>query len=279
LEVVNMLHAYCGRALLVSATVFLLTIAAQPAEALVYGLDVYTGNGTMNWPLIAGAGRQFGWAKATEGVGFQDNQLGNNETNATANGVLIGAYDFCHPESNSPSSEANYFYSYANSKGAFASGKLIPALDLESGGGGAVVGAANLATWAVDWAQDIKALTGVNPAIYCNQNYADNYLGGDSAISNYPLWIAAYNVTPNLSGSPWSSYTFQQYSSNDVIQGDPASFADADEYPGHLATLVSSYAIGGVAPAGMIVPEPGSVTALIGVGVIGLLRRRGRQSQ
>jgi hypothetical protein len=119
-------------------------------------------------------------------------------------------------------------------------------------------------------------LTGVTPAIYCNQNYAEN-LSSSSGITAYPLWLAAYNVSSPNSGA-WSGsggYTFLQYSSNDVIQGDPASFADADEYGGHLATLVSNYAIGGVAPAGMIVPEPASATAFIAVGIIGLLRRRG----
>jgi len=273
-----MFHGHCGRALFLSALMILLTVAAQPVKALVYGLDIYAGNGTMNWPLIAGAGRQFCEAKATEGVSYEDDQLSNNETNATANGVLIGAYDFCHPEDNTPSAEANYFYNYAKQYGAFNSSKFIPMLDLEDGAGDTIDGASNLATWAVDWCQDVKNLTGVTPAIYCNQSYADDDLGGDSAISNYPLWIAAYNVTPDLTGSPWSSYTFLQYSSHDVIQGDPAEYADADEYGGSLASLVSNYAIGGVAPAGMIVPEPGSVTVLIGVGITGLLRRRGRRS-
>jgi GH25 family lysozyme M1 (1,4-beta-N-acetylmuramidase) len=271
-----MFYSNCGRVLMVSTLMILLTLAAQPVKALVYGLDIYEGNGTMNWPLIAGAGRQFVEAKATEGVSFQDNQLGNNETGATANGVLIGAYDFCHPEDNSPSAEANYFYSFANSKGAFASGKFIPMLDLEDGLGDTEVGASSLAAWAVAWCTDVKNLTGVTPAIYCNQNYAENLENSGTTIANYPLWLAAYNVSSPNTGA-WSSYTFLQYSSHDVIQGDPAAYADADEYGGSLASLVSNYAIGGVAPAGMIVPEPGSVTALIGFGVIGLLRRRGRQ--
>jgi lysozyme len=255
---------------------------AQPAKALVYGLDLYAGNGTMNWPLIAGAGRQFTWVKATEGVGYEDGQLQNNENNGTNNGVLVGAYDFCHPEDNTPLAEAQYFHNFAdgslsgNAFNAFASGKLVPALDLEDGAGDTIVGAANLATWAVDWCQDVKSLTGVNPVIYCNQNYANNYLGGDSAIKNYALWIAAYNVTPAISSSPWGAggYTFQQYSSNTVIQGDPAAFADADEYFNSLASLVSTYAIGGVAPAGMIVPEPSCIALLLGIGTLGLSRRR-----
>ena len=105
----------------------------SPARAIVYGVDVYSGNGTMNWPLIAGGGKDFAMVKATEGVGFQDSKLSQNESNGTAAGLYIGCYDFAHPENNTPVAEADYFVNYAKPLNAFAAGHLDPMLDMETG--------------------------------------------------------------------------------------------------------------------------------------------------
>src|ERR1700693_3999202 len=84
-------------------------IVAGPEPAMAQralGTDVsnYQGPG-INWTSVKNAGVSFAWAKATEGTGFIDADFTINEANAKAAGVPIGAYDFAHPEANTPSAE------------------------------------------------------------------------------------------------------------------------------------------------------------------------------
>lgn len=83
-------------------------VVVRPAQAAVYGLDVYSGNGAMNWPLIAGGGKDLAFVKATEGIGFTDSRLSTNQTQGTAAGLLIGCYDFARPDTNTAVAEADY---------------------------------------------------------------------------------------------------------------------------------------------------------------------------
>jgi GH25 family lysozyme M1 (1,4-beta-N-acetylmuramidase) len=263
------------RAALVAAGI-LSSLVATTARATVYGLDVYAGNGTMNWPLIAGGGKDFSWVKATEGTYYQDANLGTNETNGTAAGMLIGCYDFAQPASYSPTTEADYFINFASSKGAFAAGKLAPALDLETGLGGAVVGASSLSAWAQAWCNEVIAKTGAHPVIYCNQNYASNLT---SAVISNPLWVASYDHNSNPATGPWASATFIQYTSTGRLPGGPSGNVDLDYFNGSLSNLVANYAIGGVAPAAMTVPEPTSAALLASAALfLSRRRRRGRAS-
>src|ERR1035438_5658073 len=57
------------------------------------GVDVssYQG-GSINWMSVKNTGVSFAWAKVTEGLTVNDTTITNNEVNAAAAGVLIGAY-------------------------------------------------------------------------------------------------------------------------------------------------------------------------------------------
>jgi lysozyme len=239
--------------------------AAQGADAL--GLDVYSGNGTMNWTKIAAAGKTFAFVKATEGTDFEDPDLGYNEANGTATGMYIGCYDFAHPELNTPAEEAEYFVDYASQYHAFSAGHMVPALDMETGDG-ASVGTASLSVWCNDWCADVYALTGVHPVIYTGTDFASDYL--NSSVIDNPLWIASPSNNPTTDPSiisPWTQWTFWQYGQG-AVNGDPASVADLDKYNGTLATLVSKEVIS--------VPEPTALGRLI-LGSVALLGRRRRK--
>src|SRR5437764_1452603 len=70
------------------------------------GIDVSHFQGTItasNWTSIHSAGKDFAWAKADEGATntFNDAQFTANMTNGNNAGVLMGAYHFARPETNS----------------------------------------------------------------------------------------------------------------------------------------------------------------------------------
>src|SRR5436189_861173 len=58
------------------------------------GIDVSDYQGNINWTSVKGAGIAFAWTKATEGTGGLQAQFVNNEANAKAAGVPIGAYHY-----------------------------------------------------------------------------------------------------------------------------------------------------------------------------------------
>ncbi len=55
------------------------------------GIDVSSHEGSgIDWQSVTNAGYVFAWAKATEGVGYEDADFVENITNAQAAGVVIG---------------------------------------------------------------------------------------------------------------------------------------------------------------------------------------------
>ncbi len=247
-------------AALTGAAVGLIVVGGNPVLANtssppVLGIDVYAGNGTMNWSQIAANGIQFAWAKGTQGNYYRDAQLDNNETGATANGVYIGTYDFADPTACSPLTEATYFVNYVSAHGTFNTGKLLPALDMESVGS-TINGAPNLTTWINDWAADVYNLSGVHPLLYCSPGF---FNGHGITSTGVPLWEADWTYPSNLSNtgppsnswSPWTTWTFWQYSNKGSVGGDPST-VDLDAYNGNLSQMIANEVIPALAWTGNI---------------------------
>ena len=185
--------------LLFISTLVILSISAR-AQAIL-GIDVSSYQGNITWSQVKNtAGKTFAIAKATEGLTIADAYFVQNETNGNAAGVIMGAYHFAHPESNSAVSEANYFLSIAGPY--IGPGYFPPSLDLEDPSSGPALSSyftsAQLTAWVQTWMTTVQNATGVKPIIYCNGNYA-SWLG--SSLNTYGLWSAdpdgSSTVAPN----------------------------------------------------------------------------------
>lgn len=237
------------------------------------GVDVanYQSN-NVNWASVKAAGYVFAWAKATEGVTFNDADFTINQANARNAGVLIGAYHFAHPESDTPSAEANHFWSVAGNYIKADGQSLMPALDYEEFPG-AVVGASSYADWANQWCTDVVALAAsegvvIRPVIYIS---ADNtpYLGTEN---NWTIpWIANYNGQNPQTSNPWYSsspneiwgagaWDLWQYSSSVTVPGVTTGPCDVDVFNGTTNEFVSTFLIGTIE----LSSEPASVTVPLG---------------
>jgi lysozyme len=93
----------------------------------VNGLDVFHGDGPVDWTSVAAAGIEFAYVKASEGVTVTDSRFAQNWKAMKEAGVMRGAYHFFHPAS-SPEDQAGHFLAVM---GDFSEGDLPPALDLE----------------------------------------------------------------------------------------------------------------------------------------------------
>ena len=179
--------------------------------------------GAENWTQVKGAGKKFAWNKATQGISYTDPSFVTNMVGGHAAGVVMGAYHFATPETNSATAEANWFVSVA---GAYIGpGYLPPVLDLEDPSSGtgltSYFTSAALTTWVQTWMTTVQNATGVAPIIYTSGSIA-SYVG--SSLNHYGLWSAdpdgSSTVAPNAAHlGVWTTWKFKQYSWTGTVAG------------------------------------------------------------
>jgi GH25 family lysozyme M1 (1,4-beta-N-acetylmuramidase) len=248
------------------------TLAQRPL-----GIDVssYQGSGIV-WTSVKNSGVSFAWAKATEGVSVTDPDFTINAANAKAAGVLIGAYDFAHPEDNTPSAEATHFWSVAGGYIRNDGLSIQPVLDYETftAPNNIPVGASSYADWANQWCSNIvskaaAAGLAVKPIIYtstCDAGYLN------SVDAQWLPWVANPSGLSAQTGSPWSdttcnsssdeiwgsgAWTVWQYSWTGTVPGinDPGAM-DLDVFNGTSNQMVATLVIGtNSLPSVALVPQ------------------------
>jgi GH25 family lysozyme M1 (1,4-beta-N-acetylmuramidase) len=202
---------------LVTTALLAFAAANVSADAYYNGIDVSHWQGAIDWSQVHNSGVTFAFMKATQGVDYSDPTFQTNIQSAHDNGILAGPYHFATPYTdgiNDAVAEANWFVAHISSY--LTPGHLRPVLDLEQGGS---LGKAVLSAWVCDFESRVKQLTGVEPIIYCNTNYASNYL--NSTVANYTLWIAnwTYDTTKQPGIGVFHSWAFWQWSNQTSVPG------------------------------------------------------------
>ncbi|MBS2028632.1 MAG: VCBS repeat-containing protein [Deltaproteobacteria bacterium] len=214
-----------------------------PPATTVNGVDVYTGDGTIDWATAHGAGIDFAFIKATQGDYTTDSKFATNWSDTRANGVIRGPYHFFDPTVDGVA-QANYFLSVV---GTLQPGDLPPMLDVECPDGDTnCLGFAN-STWPsaatihqriLDFLTTVEAATGRKPGIYTFNSYFSSNGITDTDLAGYPLWIATLTPSPACFNVPasWSSAEFNQFSWNATVAGFPGQ-VDEDQFQGTVAEL------------------------------------------
>lgn len=217
------------------------TGAAVPTSN-VNGIDVSHWQGTINWSQVYNAGYRFAFVKASSGDSeppqIIDDQFDQNMVGGHNAGILMGAYHFAYPEYNSATAEAQFFVSVVGDY--MTEGYLRPVLDLEddvdSNSYPSRMGKTALSAWVNEFMITVQNLTGVEPLLYVNSNYANNYL--DDSTNQYDLWIAHWTYNPNTSPNTgiWTNWDFWQYSDQGSIAGISGN-VDLDLFKGDISRL------------------------------------------
>ncbi len=211
------------------------------------GIDVSRWQGTIDWVAVKGSGVTFAWAQATRGAYLTNVNFAANMSNGKAAGVLMGAYHFAIPATNSPAAEADYFWNLAGPY-IVADGKtLMPMLDMETFTG--LVGASSYSDWANQWYSNILAKAAaagvtIKPVMYSS---ACSYCNMNSSSSAFGSWVANYSGADPQTATPWSAcsgcnlwgggiWNFWQYSSTGVVPGISGN-VDLDVFNGTAAQL------------------------------------------
>ncbi|MFC1786832.1 NosD domain-containing protein, partial [Halobacteriota archaeon] len=207
----------------------------------VNGIDVSQSQEDIDWPTVYDAGYRFAFVKATAGDHRPPQYIDPNfETNMNEGhnaDVLVGAYHYAYPQYNNATDEALFFVSIA--RDYLESGYLRPALDMEERGS---LTNEELSSWIHEWMSTVESETGIEPILYVNSNYANNYL--DSSISQYDLWIAHWTYNPEIQPNTgiWEDWDFWQYS-NETSVPSIIGNVDGDIFNGNMSKLQDNFVI------------------------------------
>lgn len=205
---------------------------AQP----IRGVDVYSGNSTINWVQVKAAGYTFAYAKATEGVGYTDSKYVSYTTAGETAGMKMGAYHFARPDLNKTNqgaiNEANYFLSVAQQY--ITACQLPPALDLEGSYLDTMFTSQQMTDWVQNWMTTVQNATGIKPVLYIG-SYNCGYV--KSSLNVYPLWRDDLSHTPPSNIGVWTTWALNQYSWTATVPGISGSQTDVNIFNGNQAAF------------------------------------------
>jgi lysozyme len=201
----------------------------------VQGLDVSVYQGTINWPQVHAAGKEFAIARIGDGLGH-DGTFAGHWAGIKAAGMIRGAYQFFRPMLD-PIAQADIVIAAV---GRLGPGDLPVVCDVEATG--TLPSTAVYNTRLHQWADRVEAGTGKRPIIYVGKYYWANVNTADFA--GYPLWHPQYTTAscPNISNF-WGNWKLWQYRGGPVsgIPGGTcpgiSGYVDLNVFNGSLADL------------------------------------------
>ena len=179
----------------------------------VFGVDVYHGDGKINWKALVKKGVQFAYVKVSQGAAFVDPRGIDNIKAAQDAGIIAGPYHYLWPEGGAVDQYDN-FRAVIDRLGGME-GLLLPALDVEGDQNNSIspLTATQYTARAIGWLILFENEFGVKPVVYTYPSFAQDYIFG--RLSAYPLWASSFtNAGPGFPArfADWDhSWTFHQY--------------------------------------------------------------------
>lgn len=259
------------------------------ADSGVYGVDVFDGQGTIDWTRVRAGdsadggigdgglgtnGKAFAFIKATQGNYTTESTFATNWSHAKTAGVLRSAYHF-FDASRDGAAQAAYFLGVVGAD----MGELPAMLDIEcptaatkgasqsnceyAGNSGfpADGGIAALPAQVFAWLDAVEKATGKKPIVYSYVSWFASTDFTDAKLASYPLFISNTSTACPTVPSPWASVTFWQYQTVGGVSPGISGDCDLDRWMGTQATL-NTFAFGaadsGTDAGPVIVPDAGA---------------------
>jgi lysozyme len=179
----------------------------------VRGVDVYMGNGLIDWSGLWAQGYRFAYIKATglgsNGMLYNDDRFEENWRNAKSAGFLRGAYHFLNFSGGVVNGQDEFFM---KSLRYVAPGELPPCGDFESrlqNPSGHIRASFKGFLDGID-SRSVTVGAMKYPACYTSAFYWLEYGSADQAWKNYPLWVAQYQVRQPNVPPPWGGWANQK---------------------------------------------------------------------
>lgn len=183
---------------------------SNPDQWEVFGVDVSSYQGTVNWHTLASQGVDFAFIKATEGSLLQDKQFAANWNGALEAGVRPGAYHFLSYDSPGQTQADNFIAMVPDTQGA-----LPPVVDIEFYGEYLEQPPEKAQVQAIldPLLERLEEHYGVKPILYVTYRSYYSYLT-DSKYADYPVWCSSPIVFPLV-----PRWDFWQYSHSAQLEG------------------------------------------------------------
>ncbi len=193
------------------------------------GIDVSKWEGTIDWTKVKNAGIAFAFIRVSDGANYHDAKFASNWASTQSVGIIRGAYQFFRP-SQSVTTQADLMI---NAIGTYTPGDLPPVIDVEDAAG---LSTATVASRVRQWVDRVHAALGVTPIVYTGKYFWRDEVGSPASFAPNALWIAQYtSLCPDIP-SPWSRWTFWQYTDAGSIPGISGP-VDSNRFNGTLAQL------------------------------------------
>lgn len=188
----------------------LLSHESNPDQWEVFGVDVSSYQGVVDWPVLAAQGVDFAFIKATEGSTLRDGRFADNWTGAQAAGVRAGAYHFLSYDTPGETQADNFIDLVPVTEGA-----LPPVVDIEFYGDYLEQPPEKEHVRSIldPLLERLEAHYGVKPILYVTYRSYYLYLAG-SGYGEYPIWCSSPTVFPLVPG-----WDFWQYSHTARLEG------------------------------------------------------------
>ena len=188
----------------------LLSHESDPEQWEVFGVDVSSYQGVVDWPMLAGQGVDFAFIKATEGSALQDRQFTVNWSGAQSAGIRTGAYHFLSYDSPGETQAENFISVVPVTQGA-----LPPVVDIEFYGLYLETppDKEHVRSILDPLLERLEAHYGVKPILYVTYRSYYRYLAG-GGYEEYPIWCSSPTVFPLVPG-----WDFWQYSHTARLEG------------------------------------------------------------
>lgn len=202
-----------------------------PDVSEIHGIDISHHQGNIEWKKLAGAKINnnpltFIIIKATQGVGFTDENFKDNFYNAREYGFIRGAYHYWSNVT-PPEEQAKFYINQVN----LDKGDLAPVLDVED-----FPKTSDIVTFqenVLKWLKIVEDEYGVTPIIYTGYKFKMNYLNS-SVFNRYPFWMAHYYVSKVKYKGEWK---FWQHTDAGRLPGIKG-YVDFDIYNGSYYDLM-----------------------------------------
>ena len=196
--------------------------AFGPSNSNLYeGIDVSGWQGNIDFAQVKNEGIEIVYMKASEGSNFVDPYFNQNYTNAKVNGLKVGFYHYLRARTVEEALEEARFF-VATISGKTPDCRL--AMDFESFGNLTI---SEINQIGLAFMRNVEILSKKEVVIYSNTNDATTIFEGE--LTNYPLWVAQYEVEEPTANGKWNTWIGWQYTDLAEISGING-YVDRDKF-------------------------------------------------
>jgi GH25 family lysozyme M1 (1,4-beta-N-acetylmuramidase) len=188
------------------------------------GIDIsayQNANGPINWRELVRHGIRFVAIKASESTYYKNPYYRSDARAAARAGLDILPYVFANPARADGSATATYAVRAARYHRGHGALPLV--VDLENDPYSVSdcywQGRGRLISWIEGFTRRARALTGAWPIIYTTATWWRQCTGSTGRFRHDPLWLASYESKRPAAPSPWTRWSFWQYSENGYLPG------------------------------------------------------------